>query len=44
MQWPISEIEKLRGNQVKWPAKLLERGSMVGITGITAAQVSSCFN
>ncbi|GAY38554.1 hypothetical protein CUMW_037570 [Citrus unshiu] len=32
MQWPISEIEKLRGNQVKWPAKLLERGSMVGIT------------
>lgn len=38
MQWPISEIEKLRGNQVKWPAKLLERGSMVGITGITAAQ------
>ncbi|KAH9664935.1 Beta-fructofuranosidase insoluble isoenzyme CWINV1 [Citrus sinensis] len=39
MQWPISEIEKLRGNQVKWPAKLLERGSMVGITGITAAQM-----
>ncbi|KAH7565486.1 hypothetical protein JRO89_XS09G0216700 [Xanthoceras sorbifolium] len=40
LQWPINEIEKLRGNQVKWPSKILEGGSMLEVTGVTAGQVN----
>ncbi|KAL5755710.1 hypothetical protein ACOSQ2_020456 [Xanthoceras sorbifolium] len=39
LQWPINEIEKLRGNQVKWPSKILEGGSMLEVTGVTAGQL-----
>ncbi|KAL5757510.1 hypothetical protein ACOSP7_020121 [Xanthoceras sorbifolium] len=38
LQWPINEIEKLRGNQVKWPSKILEGGSMLEVIGVTAGQ------
>ncbi|KAL5755711.1 hypothetical protein ACOSQ2_020457 [Xanthoceras sorbifolium] len=38
LQWPIKEIEKLRGNQVKWPSKILEGGSKLEVTGVTAGQ------
>ncbi|KAH7576017.1 hypothetical protein JRO89_XS02G0278200 [Xanthoceras sorbifolium] len=41
LQWPIKEIEKLRGNQVKWPSKILEGGSKLEVTGVTAGQVSA---
>ncbi|KAL5824349.1 hypothetical protein ACOSQ3_020412 [Xanthoceras sorbifolium] len=42
LQWPINEIEKLRGNQVKWPSKILEGGSMLEVTGVTAGQQKKC--
>ncbi|KAL5579463.1 hypothetical protein UlMin_011905 [Ulmus minor] len=38
IQWPISEIEKLRVNQVRWTSKVLKGGSVIEVTGITAAQ------
>ncbi|XP_044495471.1 fructan 6-exohydrolase-like [Mangifera indica] len=37
-QWPIVEVERLRGHQVELPSKLLEEGSLLEVTGITAAQ------
>lgn len=40
VQWPIAEVERLRGHQVELPSKLLEEGSVLEVTGITAAQVS----
>lgn len=42
VQWPVVEIEKLRVNQVQVPSKLLKGGSVIEVTGVTAAQVSSC--
>lgn len=42
-QWPIVEVERLRGHQVELPSKLLEEGSLLEVTGITAAQVSFSF-
>ncbi|KAF8025712.1 hypothetical protein BT93_F2522 [Corymbia citriodora subsp. variegata] len=38
MQWPILEIEKLRTNQVDLPNKLIEGGTILEVSGITAAQ------
>ncbi|KAJ0076066.1 hypothetical protein Patl1_33496 [Pistacia atlantica] len=38
VQWPIAEVERQRGHQVDWPSKLLEEGSVLEVTGITAAQ------
>ncbi|CAL5443814.1 unnamed protein product [Camellia sinensis] len=38
VQWPISEIETLRTNQVDLPSKLLKGRSMLEISSITAAQ------
>ncbi|KAL5822510.1 hypothetical protein ACOSQ4_020410 [Xanthoceras sorbifolium] len=38
LQWPIKEIEKLRGNQVKWPSKILKGGLKLEVTGVTAGQ------
>lgn len=38
IQWPISEIETLRVNQVNLPDKVLKGGSMLEISPITASQ------
>nr|ASW25867.1 beta-fructofuranosidase, insoluble isoenzyme CWINV5 [Litchi chinensis] len=38
LQWPIKEIEKLRGNQVKWPSRILEGASQLEVVGVTAGQ------
>jgi len=40
VQWPIVEIEKLRTNQVDLPNKLIKGGTVLEVSGITAAQVS----
>ncbi|KAJ7963186.1 Beta-fructofuranosidase, insoluble isoenzyme like [Quillaja saponaria] len=38
VQWPIVEIEKLRTNQVNWPSKVLKGGSILHVSGVSAAQ------
>ncbi|KAF3434103.1 hypothetical protein FNV43_RR25206 [Rhamnella rubrinervis] len=38
VQWPITEIETLRVNQVSWPSKVLEEGSVVEVPKVTAEQ------
>ncbi|PSS07342.1 Beta-fructofuranosidase, insoluble isoenzyme like [Actinidia chinensis var. chinensis] len=38
VQWPIMEIEKLRGNRVDMPSSVLKGGSMLEISSVTAAQ------
>nr|UHU35851.1 cell wall invertase 1 [Paeonia suffruticosa] len=38
LQWPIFEIEQLRTKRVDSPTKVLKGGSMVEISGVTAAQ------
>ncbi|GFZ04274.1 glycosyl hydrolases family 32 protein [Actinidia rufa] len=38
VQWPIMEIEKLRGNRVDTPSSVLKGGSMLEISPVTAAQ------
>lgn len=46
MQWPVEEIEKLRTNRVGQPSTtLLKAGSVVEVSGVTAAQVLTnyCF-
>lgn len=39
VQWPITEVETLRYNQVDFPSQILKGGSRVEITGITNSQV-----
>ena len=39
MQWPITEIEMLRGQQVNLPQQVLKGGLAVEVSGVTAAQV-----
>jgi beta-fructofuranosidase len=39
IQWPIVEIEKLRTNHVNLHSKVLKRGTLLEISGVTAAQV-----
>ncbi|KAK9734496.1 hypothetical protein RND81_04G143500 [Saponaria officinalis] len=39
IQWPISEIEKLRGKPVKVDIKEIKAGASVEVSGITAAQI-----
>jgi len=39
LQWPIEEIETLRGQQVNWQKKVLKAGSTLQVHGVTAAQV-----
>lgn len=39
MQWPIKELERLRGAETKWTRKVMEPGSKLEVTGITAGQV-----
>ncbi|XP_039171226.1 beta-fructofuranosidase, insoluble isoenzyme CWINV1-like isoform X1 [Eucalyptus grandis] len=38
VQWPIVEIEKPRTNQVDLPNKLIKGGTVLEVSGITAAQ------
>ncbi|KAL4388289.1 hypothetical protein GQ457_09G005830 [Hibiscus cannabinus] len=38
VQWPIAEIQKLRANYVSLANKLLEEGSVIEVSGVTAAQ------
>lgn len=38
MQWPVQEIEKLRGKTVKLPSTVLKGGSVIEVVGVTAAQ------
>jgi len=39
MQWPIEELEKLRGNQINITGETLLSGSTLEVKGITASQV-----
>ena len=39
LQWPVEELETLRGEKVQISNKQLEKGDHVEIKGITAAQV-----
>ncbi|CAN6573504.1 unnamed protein product [Malus baccata var. baccata] len=38
VQWPVQEIEKLRGKTVKLPSTVLKGGSVREVVGVTAAQ------
>lgn len=38
VQWPVEEIEKLRTDQVKLPITTLKAGSLLEVSGVTAAQ------
>ncbi|KAK3220507.1 hypothetical protein Dsin_014477 [Dipteronia sinensis] len=38
VQWPVVELEKLRVKQVKLPSKILEGGSVIEVSGVTAVQ------
>ncbi|KAM4110924.1 hypothetical protein ACJW30_05G029000 [Castanea mollissima] len=38
VQWPIAEIEKLRGQQVHLPQQVLKGGLSLEVSGVTAAQ------
>ncbi|GMI93719.1 ARABIDOPSIS THALIANA CELL WALL INVERTASE 1 [Hibiscus trionum] len=38
VQWPIAEIQKQRANHVSLANKLLEGGSVIEVSGVTAAQ------
>lgn len=40
VQWPILELEKLRTKQVALPNKLIKGGTVLEVSGVTAAQVS----
>lgn len=40
LQWPIQELETLRGQKVDLNNQNLEQGKHVEVKGITAAQVS----
>ena len=39
VQWPISEIEKLREKPVHLPQQVLKGGLALEVSGVTAAQV-----
>jgi len=41
LQWPVVELEKLRGHNVQLSNQKLNQGYQVEVKGITAAQV--CF-
>lgn len=41
MQWPIEEVENLRGSKISITGKKLEGGSTLEVSGITASQVST---
>lgn len=39
LQWPVEELETLRGGRVDLCNKLLEGGSKIEVVGVTASQV-----
>lgn len=39
LQWPVEELENLRGKNVHMCNNLLKKGDLVKVKGITAAQV-----
>lgn len=39
VQWPVEELESLRGNKVEKSNVKLKKGDHVEVEGITAAQV-----
>jgi beta-fructofuranosidase len=41
LQWPVAELEKLRGHNVQLSNQMLDQGNHVEVKVITAAQV--CF-
>ncbi|KAF7826449.1 Beta-fructofuranosidase, cell wall isozyme [Senna tora] len=38
VQWPIVEIEGLRGESIKWESKVVKGGSVLEVSGVTPAQ------
>ncbi|KMT04083.1 hypothetical protein BVRB_8g185370 [Beta vulgaris subsp. vulgaris] len=38
VQWPITEVETLRNNQVALPSQVIGSGSLIEVTGVTASQ------
>lgn len=44
VQWPIEEVEKLRGGEVSLENKEIKSGGVFEIAGITASQVSYLIN
>lgn len=40
VQWPIEEVEKLRGTQISIKGEKLLSGSTLEVSGITASQAS----
>jgi beta-fructofuranosidase len=40
VQWPISELERLRENQVNLPNQVLKGGLTLEVSGVTSAQVN----
>lgn len=40
IQWPIQEVEKLRGHKITTEGENLASGSILEVSGITASQVS----
>ncbi|XP_058087786.1 beta-fructofuranosidase, insoluble isoenzyme 1-like [Magnolia sinica] len=38
MQWPVEEVESLRGKQVSFHEQLLKKGDLLEVDGITASQ------
>jgi beta-fructofuranosidase len=43
VQWPISELERLRENQVNLPNQVLKGGLTLEVSGVTSAQVNFLF-
>lgn len=41
VQWPVEEVNRLRKNKVEFSEKVLNKGSVVTVTGITGSQVSA---
>ncbi|KAL9247286.1 hypothetical protein vseg_020732 [Gypsophila vaccaria] len=39
VQWPVTEVEMLRQNQVDLPAQVIAGGSLIPVLGVTPAQV-----
>lgn len=44
IQWPIEEIQKLRKDKVNLTNKVLKKGSLIEVKGVTAVQVRIVFN
>lgn len=40
VQWPVEELNNLRGKEVNMNSQKLQKGDYVEVKGITAAQVS----